>query len=235
MFLELVRFRTMSFTCIPIHMGIHSRYQMMVDRREYRDGGEISIDDPNDPLDLLSKWIQEARENGVIEPNSMSLATVDASGAPRNRMVLLKFLEDEIGFFTNMESDKSVEIHALPSVSATIWWPEMERQVRIEGKASEMDRSKVEEYHSSRPRKSRIAAWASDQSRTLETREELLRKFEEIESEFEGKEVPLPPFWGGFRITLDRVEYWSGRPSRLHERIVLTRDADSWSEQRLYP
>lgn len=226
----------MSFTCIPIHMGSHSRCQMTVDRREYRDGGEISIDDPNDPLDLLSKWIQEARENGVIEPNSMSLATVDASGAPRNRMVLLKFLErNEIGFFTNMESDKSVEIHALPFVSATIWWPEMERQVRVEGKASEMDRSKVEEYHSSRPRKSRIAAWASDQSRTLETREELLRKFEEIESEFEGKEIPLPPFWGGFRITLDRVEYWSGRPSRLHERVVLTRDADSWSEQRLYP
>ena len=185
---------------------------------------------------MLSKWIQEARENGVIEPNSMSLATVDASGAPRNRMVLLKFLEgDEIGFFTNMESDKSVEIQALPCVSAAIWWPEMERQVRIEGRASEMDRSKVEEYHSSRPRKSRIAAWASDQSRTLETREELLRKFEEIESKFEGKEVPPPPSWGGFRITVDRVEYWSGRPSRLHERVVLTRGADSWSEQRLYP
>jgi len=205
-------------------------------RRDYRDGGDISIEDPNDPLALLSEWIQEARENGVLEPNSMSLATVDESGAPRNRMVLLKYLEgEEIGFFTNMESDKSVEIQALPFVSATIWWPEMERQVRIEGRASEMDSSQVEGYHSSRPRNSRIAAWASDQSRPLASREELLRKFEDFESKFDGREVPLPPFWGGFRITADRVEYWSGRPSRLHERVVLTRDGSSWMKKCLYP
>ena len=194
------------------------------------------MDDPNEPLDLLSKWIREAGERGVVEPNAMSLATVDASGAPRSRMVLLKFLEgDEIGFFTNMESDKSIEIKSTPAISATIWWPEMERQVRIEGTAYEMKRSKVEEYHSSRPRNSRIAAWASDQSRSLESREVLLRKFEEMECEFEGTEVPLPPFWGGFRIIVERVEYWSGRPSRLHERVVLNRTDDSWSQRRLYP
>tara|TARA_Y100000588_G_scaffold114538_1_gene125710 strand:+ start:31 stop:486 length:456 start_codon:yes stop_codon:yes gene_type:complete len=151
-------------------------------------------------------------------------------------MVLLKFLEgEEIGFFTNMESDKSIEIKSTPAVSATIWWPEMERQVRMEGTAYEMKRPQVEAYHSSRPRKSRIAAWASDQSRSLESREELIRKFEEMECEFEGTEVPLPPFWGGFRITVDRVEYWSGRPSRLHERVILTRTGDSWSQRRLYP
>ena len=111
----------------------------------------------------------------------------------------------------------------------------MERQVRIEGTAYEMKRSKVEDYHSSRPRNSRIAAWASDQSRSLESREVLLRKFEEMECEFEGTEVPLPPFWGGFRIIVERVEYWSGRPSRLHERVVLNRTDDSWSQRRLYP
>lgn len=217
-------------------MRILSSYSMRDLRRDYRDGGEISIEDPNDPLVLLSQWTQEAKEKGVIEPNAISLATVDGSGAPRNRMVLLKFLEgEEIGFFTNMESDKSVEIQALPSVSATIWWPEMERQVRMEGRASKMDRSQVEEYYSSRPRKSRIAAWASAQSRPLASREELLSKFEGIESKFEGTDVPVPPFWGGFRITVDRVEYWSGRPSRLHERVVLTRTGDSWSEMRLYP
>ena len=209
---------------------------MKADRIDYRDGGEISIEDPNEPLSLLSKWIQEAREKGVIEPNSISLATVDDSGAPRNRMVLLKFLEgEEIGFFTNLESDKSLEIQQTPTVSATIWWPEMERQVRIEGTAREMERKQVEDYHSSRPRKSRIGAWASDQSRTLESREELIRKYEEMECEFEGTEVPLPPFWGGFRITVDRIEYWSGRPSRLHERVVLTKTGESWSERRLYP
>jgi len=209
---------------------------MKADRIDYRDGGEISIEDPNEPLSLLSKWIQEAREKGVIEPNAISLATVDGSGAPRNRVVLLKFLEgEEVGFFTNLESDKSIEIQQTPTVSATIWWPEMERQVRIEGTAREMGRSQVEEYYSSRPRKSRIGAWASDQSRTLESRDDLLRKYEEMECEFEGTEVPLPPFWGGYRIAVDRIEYWSGRPSRLHERVVLTKTGDSWSERRLYP
>ena len=209
---------------------------MKADRIDYRDGGEISIEDPNEPLSLLSKWIQEAREKGVIEPNAISLATVDESGAPRNRVVLLKFLEgEEVGFFTNLESDKSIEIQQNPTVSATIWWPEMERQVRIEGTAREMERSQVEEYHSSRPRKSRIGAWASDQSRTLESRDDLLRKYEEMEYEFEGTEVPLPPFWGGFRIAVDRIEYWSGRPSRLHERVVLTKTDETWSERRLYP
>ena len=209
---------------------------MKADRIDYRDGGEISIEDPNEPLSLLSKWIQEAREKGVIEPNAISLATVDESGAPRNRVVLLKFLEgEEVGFFTNLESDKSIEIQQTPTVSATIWWPEMERQVRIEGTAREMERSQGEEYYSSRPRKSRIGAWASDQSRTLESRDDLLRKYEEMECEFEGTEVPLPPFWGGYRIAVDRIEYWSGRPSRLHERVVLTKTGDSWSERRLYP
>ena len=209
---------------------------MEADRIDYRDGGEISIEDPNEPLSLLSKWIQDAREKGVIEPNAISLATVDESGAPRNRVVLLKFLEgEEVGFFTNLESDKSIEIQQTPTVSATIWWPEMERQVRIEGTAREMERSQVEEYYSSRPRKSRIGAWASDQSRTLESRDDLLRKYEEMECEFEGTEVPLPPFWGGYRIAVDRIEYWSGRPSRLHERVVLTKTGDSWSERRLYP
>ncbi len=209
---------------------------MKGDRIEYRDGGEIIVEDSEEPLSLLSRWIQEARERGVVEPNSMSLATVDESGSPRSRMVLLKFLEgEEAGFFTNMESDKALEIQSTPEVSATIWWPEMERQVRIEGSAYEMKRSQVEEYHSSRPRDSRIAAWASDQSRPLESREDLLRKFEEMECDFEGTEVPLPPFWGGFRIIVNRVEYWSGRPSRLHERVVLTRSGDSWSQSRLYP
>jgi len=209
---------------------------MRGDRKQYRDGGEIVVEDPNEPLKLLSTWIQEAREKGLVEPNAMTLATVDESGTPRSRMVLLKFLEgEEIGFFTNTESDKSMEIKSTPAVSATIWWPEMERQVRIEGSAYEMKRSQVEEYHSSRPRKSRIAAWASNQSRPLESREELLRKFEEMECEFEGTEVPLPPFWGGFRIVVDRIEYWSGRPSRLHDRVVLTRTDESWSMSRLYP
>ena len=143
-------------------------------RRDYGQGAPIEIDDPSKPLELLSKWVQDAIDAGVTEPNAMNIATVDARGNPRNRMVLLKHLEgDDIGFFTNLESDKSVEIQGHSMVSATIWWPEMERQVRIEGLATQMDRGLAEDYHSSRPRKSRLAAWASDQSRPLGSREEL--------------------------------------------------------------
>ena len=209
---------------------------MKSSRKEYRDGGEINLENPNEPLELLSRWIQEASEKGVVEPNSMTLSTVDSSGAPRSRMVLLKFLEgDEIGFFTNMESDKSTQIMSCDSVAVTIWWPEMERQVRIEGRAKPMGRDLVEEYHSSRPRNSRIAVRASQQSRPLGSRAELLKRFQQEESQFEGKEVPLPEYWGGFTIKADRIEYWSGRPSRLHERVVLTKGSESWSQKRLYP
>ena len=209
---------------------------MKGDRIEYRDGGEIIVEDSEEPLSLLSRWIQEARERGVVEPNSMSLATVDESGSPRSRMVLLKFLEgEEVGFFTNMESDKALEIQSTPEVSATIWWPEMERQVRIEGLATQMDRGLAEDYHSSRPRKSRLAAWASDQSRPLGSREELEQRFDQYDSKFDGEDIPLPPFWGGYTIRADRVEYWEGRPSRMHERVVLTRSEEGWNLGRLYP
>ena len=203
---------------------------------DYRDGGEITIDDPGRPLSLLDEWIEEARGRGLVEPNAMNVATVDLSGAPRSRMVLLKMVDgDEIGFFTNLESDKSLEIAKCNSVAVTMWWPEMERQVRMEGIASQMDRSQVEEYHHSRSRKSRIGAWASAQSREMDSKDDLRKRFEEFEAKFEGEEVPLPPHWGGFRITVNRVEYWSGRPSRLHERIVLERESETWSQKRLYP
>ena len=205
-------------------------------RKDYRDGGEITINDPHNPLGLLADWVQEAKKGDVTEPNAMCLATVDDAGNPHNRMVLLKYLEGEdIGFFTNLESDKSLEIKVCQSVAATLWWPEMERQVRIEGNASPMDRSLVEGYYSSRPRKSRIAAWASDQSRPLESREQLLQKYEEHEAKYPGEEIPLPPFWGGYTIRADRVEYWAGRPSRLHDRVVLSRKYASWTQQKLCP
>ena len=205
-------------------------------RKDYRDGGEITINDPHNPLGLLADWVQEAKEGDVTEPNAMCLATVDDAGKPHNRMVLLKYLEGEnIGFFTNLESDKSLEIQVCQSVAATLWWPEMERQVRIEGNASPMDRSLVEDYYLSRPRKSRIAAWASDQSRPLESREQLLQKYEEHEAKYPGDEIPLPPFWGGYTIRADRVEYWAGRPSRLHDRVVLSRKDASWIQQKLCP
>tara|TARA_B100000925_G_scaffold213343_1_gene162852 strand:+ start:674 stop:1303 length:630 start_codon:yes stop_codon:yes gene_type:complete len=205
-------------------------------RRDYQQGNPIDIKDHTKPLELLSNWVQEAIDAGITEPNAMNIATVDSNGNPRNRMVLLKYLEgDNIGFFTNLESYKSVEIRGHSMISATIWWPEMERQVRIEGVATLMDRGLAEEYHSSRPRKSRIAAWASDQSRPLPSREELKQRYEKYELEFGDGEIPLPPFWGGYTIRADKVEYWEGRPNRMHDRVVLTRTDDGWDTERLYP
>ena len=205
-------------------------------RRDYQHGNPIDIKDHTKPLELLSNWVQEAIDAGMAEPNAMNIATVDSNGNPRNRMVLLKYLEgDNIGFFTNLESYKSVEIRGHSMISATIWWPEMERQVRIEGVATLMDRGLAEEYHSSRPRKSRIAAWASDQSRPLPSREELKQRYEKYELEFGDGEIPLPPFWGGYTIRADKVEYWEGRPNRMHDRVVLTRTDDGWDTERLYP
>ena len=205
-------------------------------RRDYQQGNPIDIKDHTKPLELLSNWVQEAIDAGITEPNAMNIATVDSNGNPRNRMVLLKYLEgDDIGFFTNLESYKSVEIRGHSMISATIWWPEMERQVRIEGVATLMDRGLAEEYHSSRPRKSRIAAWASDQSRPLPSREELNQRYEKYELKFGDGEIPLPPFWGGYTIRADKVEYWEGRPNRMHDRVVLTRTDDGWDTERLYP
>ena len=205
-------------------------------RRDYGKGSPIEIEDLGNPLDLLSRWMQDAIDSGVTEPNAMNIATVDSKGNPRNRMVLLKYLEgDDIGFFTNLKSDKSLEIRAHSMVSATIWWPEMERQVRIEGVATQMDRALAEDYHSSRPRKSRVAAWASDQSRPLGSREELEERFDQYDSMFYGEDVPLPPFWGGYTIRADKIEYWEGRPNRLHERFVVMRGEEGWEMTRLYP
>ena len=205
-------------------------------RRDYGKGSPIEGKDLGNPLELLSRWMQDAIDGGVTEPNAMNIATVDSKGNPRNRMVLLKYLEgDDIGFFTNLKSDKSLEIGAHSMVSATIWWPEMERQVRIEGAATQMDRELVDDYHSSRPRKSRVAAWASDQSRPLGSREELEERFDQYDSMFDGEDIPLPPFWGGYTIRAERVEYWEGRPSRMHERVVLLKENGRWEASRLYP
>lgn len=205
-------------------------------RKDYQKGKPIVINDLKKPLELLEIWIKDALENEVTEPNAMNLATVDSKGNPRNRMVLIKYLEgDEIGFFTNLNSDKSIEIQGHARISCTIWWPELERQVRVEGIANKMKKDLVEDYFSSRPRKSRIAAWASEQSKTLVSSEELEKKFDYFDSKYGGDDVPLPPFWGGYIIRAERVEYWEGRPSRLHERVVLEKVDDMWSARRLYP
>ncbi len=207
--------------------------------------GEQNIDDHQSPfttlnserpLQLLADWVQEAKDLGMAEPDAMNLATVDAEGNPHNRMVLMRHInEREIGFFTNLESRKAADIFATQRTSSTLWWPQLGRQVRIEGTAVEMPRDMVEAYYQSRPRKSQIAAWASKQSTELASMDKLHQAFRHYEEQFSGQTVPTPPFWGGFTILVDKIEYWNGKPFRLHERIVLTKGEHAWSTTRIYP
>jgi len=188
------------------------------------------------PLQLLADWVQEAKDLGMAEPDAMNLATVDAKGNPHNRMVLMRHInEREIGFFTNLESRKAADIYATRRTSSTLWWPQLGRQVRIEGTATEMPRDMVEAYYQSRPRKSQIAAWASKQSTELASMNRLHQDFRQYEEKFSDKTVPTPTFWGGFTILVDKIEYWHGKPFRLHERIVLTKGEQNWSTTRIYP
>lgn len=188
------------------------------------------------PLELLGKWIEHAKDIGLSEPTAMNIATVDPKGNPRNRMVLQRYIDDKnVGFYTNLGGAKASEIKLHSAVSATIWWAEIERQVRIEGIATEMERDLVDQYYASRNRNSRISAWASKQSQELESMSTLQERFKHFESKFEGQPVPTPPFWGGFLIEVNRIEYWIGKPYRMHERIVLTKTEDGWEKTRLYP
>ena len=188
------------------------------------------------PLQLLSDWVKEARDLEIPEPDAMNLATVDSDGNPHNRMVLMRHINEcEIGFFTNLESNKASEIYSNQRTSSTLWWPKLGRQVRIEGTAVEMPRDMVEDYYQNRPRNSKIAAWASKQSTELVSMERLHQEFREYEAKFSDKKIPTPTFWGGFTILVDKVEYWYGKPFRMHERIILTKEEYGWSKTRIYP
>jgi len=188
------------------------------------------------PLQMLADWVKEARDLEMPEPDAMNLATVDSNGRPHNRMVLMRHInEREIGFFTNLASNKASEIYSNQRTSSTLWWPSLGRQVRIEGTAVEMPRDIVENYYQSRPRNSKIAAWASKQSTELVSMERLHEEFREYEAKFSGKKVPTPKFWGGFTILVDKIEYWYSKPFRMHERVILTKEENSWSRTRIYP
>ena len=188
------------------------------------------------PLRLLADWVDEAKELGLPNPDAMNLATVDKDGNPHNRMVLMRHINDtEIGFFTNLESRKARDIFACGRTSSTLWWPQLGRQVRVEGSAAEMDREMVDSYFANRPRNSKIAAWSSKQSRELESMDKLHQVFEGFSHKFSGETVPTPPFWGGFIITVEKIEYWLSREFRLHDRVILAKAGDNWTHRRIYP
>jgi pyridoxamine 5'-phosphate oxidase len=207
-------------------------------RRSY---GEVGILDgalPDDPIEGISLWLAEAAGNPLlVEPNAMVLSTVDDQGRPRSRTVLLKGIDQRgLTFFTNYRSRKGEEINANPVASLLFPWYSMERQLIVSGTVESVSVEESEEYFRSRPWGHQIGAVASDQSQPLESRADLERRWRETAVQYpEQSNVPRPPHWGGYLVRPDRVEFWQGRYSRLHDRLLFDRTADGWQAKRLYP
>ncbi|KYF98774.1 pyridoxine/pyridoxamine 5'-phosphate oxidase [Sorangium cellulosum] len=192
--------------------------------------------EPTDPFVLARELLEQRQTTEPTDATAMTLATADASGRPSARMVLLKGIDDRgFVFFTNYESRKSMEIVANPFAALCIHWAKAAEQVRVEGRIERVSDAESDAYFETRPRGSQIGAWASRQSALLPSREALLERVREIEARFEGGPVPRPPFWGGFRVVPERIEFWRGQESRLHDRVVYLRDGDGWRVERLYP
>ncbi len=192
---------------------------------------------PADPIPVFHAWFREAQQSVLPNPNAMTLATIDPDGRPSARIVLLKDLDDQGAvFFTNRESRKGRAIAAHAQVALLLHWDPLDRQIRIEGRAALLSDEASDAYFATRPRVSQIGAWASRQSETLRDRETFDAAVAEMEKQFEGQAVPRPPHWGGYQVSLDRIEFWQGHHYRLHDRMVYTAgDGGSWSTRRLFP
>jgi pyridoxamine 5'-phosphate oxidase len=190
-----------------------------------------------DPVKQFEKWFAEAMHANIIEPNAMSLATVSADGRPSQRIVLLKGVEENgFVFYTNYQSRKGAHLEANPACALTFFWPELERQVRIEGVATRVSPEKSTVYFQSRPRGSQLGAWASPQSALIDNRELLEQRLRDMETKFGSVEVlPKPQQWGGYTVAPNRIEFWQGRPNRLHDRIEYVKMEEGWKSYRLAP
>jgi pyridoxamine 5'-phosphate oxidase len=190
---------------------------------------------PN-PVEQFAIWMNEALDSAILDPNAMVLSTVSVEGIPSARIVLLRnFDEKGFVFFTNYESAKANDLQSNNNVSLLFFWAELERQIRVTGIAEKISQEESEEYFNSRPREHQMSAWASKQSSVIENRKTLEDKFDEMKKHFEGKHIPLPPFWGGFRVVPQKFEFWKGRESRLHDRICYRNETGEWKIQRLSP
>ncbi|QNM81955.1 pyridoxamine 5'-phosphate oxidase [Sphingomonas sabuli] len=190
----------------------------------------------DDPFDLFDRWFADARASEINDPEAMAFATADARGRPSVRMVLLRNAGPEgFGFFTNLDSRKGGELAENPWGALALHWKSLRRQVRAEGPVRQVADTEADAYFKSRSRASRIGSWASDQSRPLDSRETFERRYASLQEKFEGEDVPRPPRWSGFLLVPEKIEFWTDRPHRLHERRLFTRTVDGWDEGLLYP
>ena len=206
-------------------------------RQEYEDRGLTEKDLGDDPIVAFVAWLDAARVAGLHEPNAMVASTADSHGFPSSRMVLLKAVDQRgFVFYTNLGSRKGAELRENPNCALLLPWHPLERQVRIEGRARLVDDAEADAYFASRPRGSQLGAWASPQSDVVPGREFLLERYQQVTDRFDGVDVPRPPHWGGFLVRPHRIEFWQGRPGRMHDRVRFDRaDETTWIVERLAP
>ncbi|MBK1827503.1 pyridoxamine 5'-phosphate oxidase [Haloferula rosea] len=205
-------------------------------RKEYSDRGLLRDELNADPLAQFEQWFSQAIELKLHEPNAMSLATVDENAMPLLRTVLLKYFDEQgFVFFTNYESRKASHIEKNPRVSLLFPWITLERQVIVQGRAEKISSAESLRYFTSRPRESQLGAWVSSQSSVISSRKFLMQKLAELKDKFSHGEIPLPSFWGGYRVVPETIEFWQGGPARLHDRFLYRRDKEAWAIERLSP
>ncbi|AJJ37909.1 pyridoxamine 5'-phosphate oxidase [Yersinia rochesterensis] len=226
--------------CFPVHdrayMTDKNEFDVADSRREYIRGGLRRSDLTENPLELFERWLKQACDARLPDPTAMCVATVDANGQPYQRIVLLKHYDDQgLVFYTNLGSRKAQQLAENPHISLLFPWHMLDRQVIFLGKAERLSTLEVLKYFSSRPKDSQIGAWVSQQSSRISARGVLESKFLELKQKFQQGDVPLPSFWGGFRVKFDSVEFWQGGEHRLHDRFIYQRDANAWEIDRLAP
>jgi len=204
-------------------------------RRDFSSAGLSESDVSPDPFEQFKNWMDAALASDILDANAMTLSTVGEDNRPSARVVLLKhFSDDGFSFYTNYESKKGRDLENNPFTVLHFFWPQLDRQIAVYGKVEKTSREDSEKYFTSRPVESRLSAWASNQSRPVASREELEKRVEALREKY-GDDVPLPPFWGGFRLTPDKFEFWQGRQNRLHDRIVYSLESGLWNISRLAP